>query len=45
MAAIFLAMISASRAWDALLVLGLLGALLATALYVRAGLQAEPHSP
>ena len=45
MAAIFLAMISASRAWDALLVLGLLGTLLATALYVRAGLQAERHSP
>jgi cardiolipin synthase (CMP-forming) len=45
MAAIFFAMVSASWVWDATLLLGLALALLATALYLRTGLQAKPQAP
>jgi cardiolipin synthase len=45
MAAIFFAMVSESWAWDALLLLGLVLAILATALYLRTGLQAKAQAP
>jgi CDP-diacylglycerol--glycerol-3-phosphate 3-phosphatidyltransferase len=45
MAAIFFAMVSESWVWDALLVFGLLLSILATALYLRTGLQAKAQAP
>jgi cardiolipin synthase (CMP-forming) len=45
MGAIFFAMLSASWVWDAMLVLGVILALLATALYLRTAMQAKAQAP